>query len=268
MASRNGHLPYRFEIVPLKHMIVDAYQRPLTSFVEKIENDYNPALVGTLVLSERSKTRYALIDGQTRAEGMKRVQETEAPCIVFEGLTLQQEAQLFAKFQTERRGMTSASRFKAEVIAKDPTAVAIEKVLADCGFFVDHNSNEPGAMRAVAALEYVYRGTMDRRFKGGQHADPELLADTLETIKGAWPRLPDTAKSAVMIRGMAWYIARDPDGKPRSTDLDLDRLVERLSKVTPSDLAKRAEALREGRGMTGNSPSYMAEAIDAQYKKR
>lgn len=268
MASNNGHAPYRFEIVSLKHMIVDAYQRPLTSFVEKIESHYNPALIGTLCVSERSKTKYALIDGQTRAEGMKRVGETEAPCIVYENLSLKQEAELFAKFQTERRGMTSASRFKAEVIAGHETAVAIDKVLAEQGFFVDHNSNEPGALRAVAALEYIYRGTMDRRYKGGRHADPELLADVLDTIKAAWPKLPDTAKSAVMIRGLGWYISRNSDGKPRTTDLDMDRLVERLSKVTPSDLAKRAEALREGRGMSGNSPSYMAEAIEAQYRKR
>lgn len=270
MASTNGHLPYRFEIVPLKHMIVDAYQRPLTSFVEKIADpdNYDPALIGTLCVSERSKTKYALIDGQTRAEGMKRHGETEAPCIVYVNLSLQQEAQLFAKFQTERRGMTSASRFKAEVIAGDPTAVAIEKVLEEQGFFVDHNSIEPGALRAVAALEYVYRGTMDRRYKGGAHSDPDLLADTLDTIKLAWPKLPDTAKSALMIRGLGWYIARDPDGKSRSTALDMDKLADRLSKVTPSDLAKRAEALREGRGMSGNSPSYMAEAIEAQYRKR
>jgi hypothetical protein len=268
MAENNGHLPYRFQIVELKHMIVDAYQRPLTSFVEKIENDYNPALIGTLCVSERSKTRFALIDGQTRAEGMKRVGETDAPCIVYEGLTLQQEAELFAKFQTERRGMTSASRFKAQVIAGDVTAVAISELIEKQGFMVDHNSTEPGALRAVAALEYVYRGTFDRRFKGGDHTDPELLSDTLMIVKEAWPKLPDTAKSAAMIRGLGWYLARDPDGSPRTTDIDMDRLISRLTKVTPSDLAKRAEALREGRGMSGNSPAYMAEAIEAQYRKR
>lgn len=268
MASDNGHLPYRFEIVPLRHMIVDAYQRPLTTFVEKIQAEYDPALIGTLCVSERSKTKFALIDGQTRAEGMKRVGETDAPCIVYSNLSLQQEAQLFSKFQTERRGMTSASRFKAQIIAKDETAVKIAEVLATEGFFVDHNSTEPGALRAVAALEYVYRGTMDKRFKGGQHADPELLADVLGTIKASWPKLPDTAKSAAMIRGVGWYMARDLDGKPRTSDLDVDRLIDRLGKVTPSDLGKRAEALREGRGMSGNSPSYMAEAIEAQYRKR
>lgn len=273
MSSGNGTpgqgVPYRFAILPLKQMIVDAYQRPLTTFVERIEQNYDPALVGTLCVSERSKSRYALIDGQTRAEGMKRVGETEAPCIVYEKLTLAEEARLFAKFQTERRGMTSASRFKAQVIAQDETAVAIDRVLSEHGFVIDAS---PGtnAIRAVAAVEFVFRGTFDRRYKGGAFTDPGLLGDTLEIIREAWPRLPDTAKSAPMIRGLGWYLARTADGERRTDKdvIDLDRLVDRLAKVTPSDLAKRAEALREGRGMGGKSPAYFAEAIEAQYRKR
>jgi hypothetical protein len=259
--------PYRFEVIKLSHMMVDAYQRPLTTFVKRIEDNYNPALIGTLVVSERSKTKYALIDGQTRAEGMKRVGEVEAPCIVFEKLTLAEEARLFARFQTERRGMTSADRFKAEVIAKDPDALAINAVIKDRGFFIDATSKEPGAIRAIAALEFVFHQTFGSRGTN-KNRDSDLLADTLDTLREAWPKLPDTAKSAAMIRGLGWYLARDPDGTRRTTDIDMDRLVDRLAKVTPSDLAKRAEALREGRGMGGQSPAYMAEAIEAQYRKR
>jgi Family of unknown function (DUF6551) len=271
-ANANGHgeLPYRFAIVPLKEMIVDAYQRPLSTFVDRIADHFDPALVGTLCVSERSATKYALIDGQTRAEGMKRVGLAVAPCIVYEGLTRAQEAALFSKFQTERRGMTSASRFKAQVIANDPSAVAIDKIVREQGYEIDTNLSNPGALRAVAALEKVYRGMYDRRYKGGEHTDPELLNDVLMILRAAWPRLPDTAKSAVMIQGLGFYLARTLDGKPRKSrsEVDVERLIERLAKITPSDLAKRADALREGRGMSGNSPAYMAEAIEAQYRKR
>lgn len=267
--------PYRFQVVEIRHMIVDAYQRPLSSFVERIEHNYQPALIGTLCLSERTKTKFALIDGQTRAEGMKRVGEKEAPCIVYENLTLQQEAELFARFQTERRGMTSAARFKAEVIARHEHAVAINEVLEARGFVADPNLKDPNAIRAVAALEFVYFGTSGRRAQrdGRQHSgvsntDPELLGDTLDVIKEAWPNLPDTAKSATMIKGVGWFLARGPDNKSRTSELDIDRLISRLGKITPSDLAKRADALKEGRGMQGHSPAYMAEAIEAQYRKK
>lgn len=272
MSTSNGSksLPYRFEIVPLKNMVVDAYQRPLTNFVDKIEREFDPALVGTLCLSERSKTKFAVIDGQTRAEGMKRVGLAEAPAIVYEGLTRQQEAALFAKFQTERRGMTSASRFKAQVIAGDETATKINAIVESCGYTIEHNSSAANALKAVAALEFVYWGTFGRRGKKNE-ANPDLLRDTLNVIKAAWPKLPDTAKSSVMVRGLGFFMAREPAGgfkQPRKSDVLTDKLQVRLSKVTPSELSKRAESLREGRGMEGNSPAYMAEAIEAQYRKR
>lgn len=267
--SPNDGLPYRFEVVPLKHMIVDAYQRPLTSFVDKIVHNFDPALVGTLCLSERSRTKFAVIDGQTRAEGMKRLGLVVAPAIVYVNLTRQQEAALFAKFQTERRGMTSATRFKAQVIAGDTHAGIIDAIVKDCGFAVNHSS-EPNALKAVAAMEFVYWGTFGRKGKSVQ-PDPDLLRDTLYVIRQAWPKLPDTAKSAVMIRGLGFFLAREPGSGfrlDRTSEVNIDRLVQRLGRVTPSDLAKRAEALREGRGMSGNSPAYMAEAIEAQYRKQ
>lgn len=250
--------PYQFEIVPIKYLTVDAYQRPLTSFVDKIVKNFNPALVGCLCVSKRSNTKFAVIDGQTRAKGMERLGMKEAPCVVFTGLSREQEAALFALFQTERRGMTSAARFNAEVIAKVPTALAINEVVEGIGFRIDH-ADGPNTIKAVAAVEYVYHGA-----KGGKKSqgDPELLAKTLEIIKAAWPKLPDTAVSATMIRGLGYFLA-----KKENQNVDLDKLALRLGKVSPSELAKRAEQLREGRGMSGNSPIYLAEAIEAQYRK-
>lgn len=273
-SSSTSALPYRFEIVDLKYLITDAYQRPLTTFVDKIEKNFDPALVGTVCLSERSKREYAVIDGQTRAEGMRRIGITSVPAIVYENLTRQQEAALFSKFQTERRGMTSSSLFKARVIAGNETAAAINEIVEACGFRVDQNikssaDNINNAIAGTAALEFAYKGT---RTKASTTEDPELLRDTLEVIRGAWPKLPENAKSATMIKGIAWFLARNPsDNEPReqrSQEIDMDRLVTKLAKVTPSDLARRADALREGRGMTGKSPAYLAEAIDASYRRR
>lgn len=268
----NG-LPYRFEVVDLKHLVTDAYQRPLTTFVDKIEKNFDPALVGTVCLSERTKTKYAVIDGQTRAEGMKRLGMAKVPAIVYTGLTREQEAALFAKFQTERRGMTSSSLFKAKVISGDKTAIAINEIVEDAGFRVDPNvKSSPGnvnnAIAATAALEFVYKGTFGRRGGAGK-PDPELLRDTLDVVKAAWPKLPETAKGATMLRGLAWFLARNLNtGKERTEMIDTDKLVTKLSKVTPSDLASRGEKLREARGMSGNSPAYLAEAIDSVYRKR
>lgn len=261
--------PYEFEIVPIKHMIVDIYQRPLTSIAKEIEEDFEPALIGTLCLSERSKTKKAVIDGQNRMVGSK-AHVSALPAVVYKGLTIEQEADLFAKFQTKRRGMTSASRFLAQVIAKQEPQVTIDRIVKEHGFFVEHNSSDPKSLKAVAALEFVYRGTYGRS-GSEERNDPQLLADVLEVISEAWPGLPDTAKGKDMLRGLAWFLAREPSGtfkEPRKTEITMERLVDRLSRVTPSALAERAGKFRDARGMTGNAPVYLAEAINSVYSKR
>jgi hypothetical protein len=73
--------PYRFEIIPLEELAVDsAYQRPLTSFWQTVRDRFNPALVGTLVVSERKNGSKWIIDGQTRWEAMRaRVAQRAVP---------------------------------------------------------------------------------------------------------------------------------------------------------------------------------------------
>lgn len=253
--------PYRFEIVPIENLTIDDYQRPLTTFVEKIVANFSPALVGTLCVSERSKTKFAVIDGQTRAEGMRRLGMTEVPCLVYHDLTREQEAQLFVRIQRERRGVTSSARFKAEVISGDPSAMEINKLVEAQGFLIDQNVKSANAISAVAALEFVYHGARAGK-KAKQDRHPDLLVTVLETIKGAWPKLPETAKNAYIIRGLGYYFVNEGKG------VDREKLVTKLSKISPSALAKRAENLRDGEGMTGMSPAYMSRAIEAQYRKQ
>lgn len=260
--AKMAEWPWTVEVVQLKHIKADpAYQRPLTTFVKKIVDNFNPALVGALCLSKRSNTHYAAMDGQTRAEALRRLSKTEWIAIVFHDLTVEQEAKLFALFQTERRAMTSGDRFRAQVTAKDAIALEITEIVEGLGFKIEHNSTDPNSIRAVAALEFIYHGcrggtspaTLKRRY-------PELLAATLETIRGAWPDLPDTAKHTDTLRGVAQFLMNhwnDP--------VDQQKLVRRLKQSQASELAVRAEQWRDTHKMTGRSPKYLASVIEIDY---
>lgn len=253
--------PYRYDVLPIDQLTVDsAYQRPLTSFVKRIEKGWNPALVGTLIVSQRKPGRYAVVDGQTRMEGAKLNGVHELPCLVYEDLTRAQEADLFALLQTERRGMVAANRFRAEVIAKKPDAMAVERIANEAGFTIGTNVANGFEIQAVGALEQVYRGGRSRG--ASWEANPELLRTTLKIVKGAWPKMPLGAKSGTLIRGLAHFLMNGPK------NIEVTRLTDRLSAVTPSALATRADQLREGRGLGGSSPRFMSEAIGAQYQRR
>jgi hypothetical protein len=242
--------PYRFEMMESGALSIDQdYQRPLTTFVETVAREYDPALVGCLIVSERANGTTTIIDGQTRWEAMRRNDEPAAPCLVYMGLTKAQEAQLFADLQTKRRGMATYLRFRAALVAGQEEAVAIAKITTGAGFDLSKDET-PYTVKAIAALENVYR------------RDPELLVTVLRVIREAWPD-KDVAyrTSGEMIRGLAVFLTRE-------RNINTDRLVQRLKGITPQTLRHRANALKEGSGSGGGSPGYMADAILGVYMRR
>jgi hypothetical protein len=241
--------PYRFALIDLGDLFVDdAYQRPLTSFVEQVTRDYNPALVGTLIVSERPNGSHAVIDGQTRMEGMRRNGEAVAPCLVYHDLSREQEADLFAELQTKRRGMATYLRFRSQLVAKRPEALAIQQIVTGAGFDLDVELRT-ATVKAIAALEFVYR------------RDPDLLGQVMNIIAAAWPDpLTQYRTAGEIIRGLAVFLRREKR-------IDEARLIDRLSGVTPGTLRHRANALREGAGSGSGSTSYMADAILGVYMR-
>lgn len=249
MGNARRTWPYRFELVPIERLFVDSgYQRPLTSFVETVAREYDPALLGTLIVSERDDGSMAVIDGQTRMEGAARNEEPALPCLVYSGLTREQEAQLFADLQTKRRGMATYLRFRAALVAKQPEAVAIAGLVQQAGFELDVLET-PQTVKAISSLENVYR------------RDPKLLARVLAIIAAAWPEEATAYRtSGEMIRGISVFLSRE-------RKVDEERLIQRLSTVTPQTLRHRANALKEGSGSGGGSPGYMADAILGVYMR-
>lgn len=242
--------PYSFEVLEVGRLFVDeSYQRPLTTFAGKIERNFDPALVGTLVVSERGKNRYAIVDGQTRAAAIVNLAAEDkapigVPCLVYHGLSQADEARLFARLQKERRGIASAHRFRAAVVAGEEEAIAITALAEAAGYEIGANAKTE--LTAVAALERVYR------------RGPELLERTLSVSRRAWP---DVIPSGAIIRGLGKLLGQD-------SRVDDGRLVERLRTVTVDELRRRALALSEGMGGSGNAETYMAQAIEGVYRAR
>jgi hypothetical protein len=241
--------PYIFEVISLSELFIDKrYQRPLTNFWKDVRDNFNPAMVGTLVVAERPNGKYAVIDGQTRMEAMQELKLPNAPCLVYLNLRREQEAKLFADLQTKRRGMRTYDRFRAQLVAKDPDARAIARVATDIGFSLSVNEDRY-TLKAIAALEKLYR-------KGEEH-----LAQVLEIIRDAWGTENVEAVSADMIAGVSWFLLHQER-------VDADRLVARLSEVTPGLIRHRASALREGKLPGSGSGLYTGQAIMNLYMSR
>ena len=243
--------PYRFAIVPIEKLSVDpAYQRPLTNFWKKVSEEFNPALVGTLIVSERKNGNLSIIDGQTRWEAMQAQGLPGCPCLIYEGFTRAQEAQLFADLQTQRRGMRTYHRFRAELVAKKPQAVAISKVCEAAGFSLGIEENQY-TLGAISALEKAFR--VDNE---GEH-----LADVLGVIREVWGVQDKNAVSGQIIQGLSTFIRTQER-------LDYDRLKSRLRDVTPKLIMNRAAQIREGAGTGTGAATSVSQAILKEYAKK
>lgn len=240
--------PYRFEVLAIDRLFVDdSYQRPLTTFAKRIRQQFDPALLGTLIVSARADDRFAIVDGQTRAAAVRGLAEAgEAPavlpCLVYAGLSQADEAMLFARLQRERRGIASYHRFRAAVVAGEPEAIAIQALAAEAGYRVGTGL---GFISAVAGLEKVYRRS------------PAMLRRVLSILRGAWGE--QHMPNGETLRGLGYML-------DHNDNVDDERLVERLATVTPENLKRRASALREGMGHGGGSDKYMAGAIQGVYR--
>lgn len=257
-AALRAAWPYRFDLVPVEELTVDAgYQRPLTPFWVEVRDSFDPALVGTLIVSERKNGVKSVIDGQTRLKAATDRGVPSMPCLIYTGLTRAMEADLFASLQRHRRGIRTYHRFRAELVAKKEQAVGISKVATEVGFELGDEENR-NTLQAITALEKAYR------------VAPEHLRDTLEIIRDTWAvysddgeyfTIDDDAVTAQIINGVSAFIRKQER-------LDLDRLKDRLHDVTPRMLMNRAAGIREAAGPGTGAAGAIAQAILNEYMRR
>lgn len=243
--------PYDLEKrVPLVQMFVDQdYQRPLTTFVNRVEKRFDPILFGVLTLSDRGRKhpggRYGLIDGQTRWVAGTRIGVPHAPAMIFSNLSPADEANLFWRIQKERRGMVSWHRFRAQLASGDPQSIEIKKIAKSVGFKLGEGVGE---LKAVGALEAAFK------------SDAFTLERVLSDYREAWPT---TVPQGQHIRGLHYFFRHFPLDQKRKQDVNDERLVRRLKFVGPDELRRKALAAKEfGKG---DPATFMARAIEWAY---
>lgn len=252
MAPRRRLWPYEYAVLPTDALFVDArYQRPLSHFANEITENWDPTLVGTLVVSRRAANRYAIVDGQHRFAAGQTLGVGALPCVVYD-LSERDEAHLFARLQRLRRNVRPLDRYRAELFAGDERAVFINRQLKRFGITATNASGStvgPDDLAAIVSLEWIY------------NRDPELIPRVLETLIAAWPQRSGRFAGEIL-KGLALFFTR-------RTDVDTGVLIYALGENigTPTDLTTRSSSLRKGRGTGGASAEYTRQVIDIEYTK-
>lgn len=146
--------------LPKEDIHVDhAYQRTNISQarVNEIAANWSwPALGVIGVCARPDGTKWAY-DGQHRTlAAHKRDDILELPCVVFSSRRLSDEAQAFVQANTVRGAMRRLDKYKAQIVAGDKTALAVQELVEACGYVLRSGSGE-GVVACVEAIDRAVR---------------------------------------------------------------------------------------------------------------
>lgn len=214
--------------------IDDRYQRVLEPYrVRKIVREFDWDLYGALEVSIRGDGSIAVFDGQHRYRAAEKLELEELPCIVHEGMSPQQEAKLFTRLQTSRKGLNQVDRFMAQVFAEDPDSTDIYNIVHELDLTIDRSRHSSTTISAVISLERIYRRW------GGKH-----LKYTLAQSKAIWGG-EDGSLQGAFLDGFARFLAGYGDDRYNNLT------KEKLGMIMPITLMRRASAVRGGGSQMG-----------------
>ena len=192
--------------------------------VRKMLAKFDPDLLGTVILSERADGSLYVIDGQHRiAVAQAANYQGTIPALIFTGLAVREEAQMFLGYQESSPPRTlEALRVKVE--AGDEAAIEMADTLNRYGFTF---LREPELRRVSAA------GALQKGYRLG---GATLLDRVFATIQSAWPS-DETAPHGVIVLALATFLHRFPE-------VDVTRLARVLSADRPLTLVADIKAMK------------------------
>lgn len=208
--------------------------------VNKMAANFDPDALGVLILSQRRDGTMVCLDGAHRCAGARQVgYAAYMDAIVYTGLTLAEEASLFLLYN-DKKDPSAISRFKARVIAGDPVAVDVNRIITSHGWTISNAKSDQGVLSAIDKAEAVYRNAGNTLPDG---AHPDVLDSVLTILTAAWEHDPK-ATLGVLLTGTAQLIGRF--GKA----LDYKKLIDEMQGTRPGVVVGKARNLADMQGGT------------------
>jgi uncharacterized protein DUF6551 len=222
-------------MVRLGDLIVDTHvQRNVSATrVDEIARDFDMSYWGTIIVSERADGNIHVLDGATRRGAGLKVegQDFMVPALVYTGLTVAQEADMFIRFNNTKR-IPPQDMFRVQLVAGDPEKVEIDRIAKATGWEVGRS------ISAIRAVEDIYSGKAGgRSIKDGPY--PVALMQALAVSAETWGHDKDSANGHIL-KGLGAVFLRHPDVDPA-------RLSARLAaRGTASKIYMLAKSKQDG----------------------
>lgn len=148
-----------YELIRIRDLVSNQnYQRSLSEdHVEKTVKNFNLYLVNPVKVSRRDGTNY-VFDGQHTIEIIAKAsnsRDTPVWCMIYDDLTYEAEADIFANQQRFTKQLSPYDIFNANIEAKNDTALLIKSLVESYGIEIRPGGFSNGIC-AVRTLEIIY----------------------------------------------------------------------------------------------------------------
>lgn len=147
------------QLMDLNDLRIDeSYQRRKSpTKIRAMSNAWNPLLAGRPYVALRANGECYTVDGQTRVAALLLQGVTQFPCLVFLSKGQEDEADLFIRWNKERRNVNQYEYFKGELTAGTTSAVGLNALLDAYGVKISSTHQRiKGSSRAIAALREAF----------------------------------------------------------------------------------------------------------------
>ena len=207
-----------------------SYQRPVEMVdVDRLIAKWDDRLLTPVVVSFRDGN-FNVVDGQHRIAAMRKMAgggDVVVPCIIYTGLTYEQEAELYYMLDSAKGKLRLSHATKALLESgSDAEIIDIKQRVEDAGYIwaLDKPSGEAFEIVATRAVINAYR------LLGGA-----AFSRMLVLIAGTWHGTPSSLKASIF-SGMALFL------KTYETELSDHTFIKRMSTVDPEEIIRRGKA--------------------------
>lgn len=236
--------------IPIAILKIDsAYQRDVSTSWVAQHRPFNEQQAGAIVCSERAGNVF-VIDGGHRVALAREDGVDSINAFVLIGLSQQEEAGLFVRYQRERRNLTSHALFRADVVRGDPDTLAMVRIVNNAGFHLAKTSGDFN-ITAIDAVRYIQK-----------YGGDDLVIRTLEIVKRHWLG-EEKALSGQVLKGVALFL-QSSSADPAFESARFEKV---LRANAPTKLIRLSQAIAAKRTATASSATNVAEALHEQYQK-
>jgi hypothetical protein len=183
------------------------FARPLRPhWVASLARTWNPRLCGEVLVSKRPDGSYRLLTGNHRwaAKLLRKEGADFFNCLVYYGLTVEEEAEVYLAQDKNRLRHTAADDFLAMVTQGDPVALGIQAIVDDLGLHITPYGLAGYGKTRIRAVSALLR-TWETAGAGPLEKSLELIRDEwLPGVSGGPSRR--TAFSEATILPLAVFI--------------------------------------------------------------